>query len=326
MAAPQTIAIFGTGSALKDLLSILPDHVAIAGLSDNDASRQGMVVEGYQVLHPVAFAALQVDRFVIAARAVDPIRAQLVELGVPADRISAYYPSYSGVLADKVNADIAVLNRDLGLAIPSAGIASMYVWPEQPGMEKSGPREDFVRRHAFRLAAERINANNVAGAVGELGVYQGEQAALLSRLFHDRPLHLFDTFQGFAEQDLGTEQSAGFSGAALGDFENTSVELVLGKIAQPERAHIHKGFFPDTTVGVEDRFAFVSLDVDLYEPTLAGLGWFYPRLSHGGCIFVHDYNNRRYLGVRNAVEAFLKESGACALPIPDFAGSIVVLK
>jgi O-methyltransferase len=84
--------------------------------------------------------------------------------------------------------------------------------------------------------------------------------------------------------------------------------------------------FPDSLGGFEDRFAFVSLDVDLYEPTLAGLRYFYPRLSLGGFIFIHDYNNRRYMGVRQAVADFLGESHAPALPLPDFAGTLVVLR
>ncbi|MEG3087164.1 hypothetical protein [Sphingomonas sp. PB4P5] len=53
---------------------------------------------------------------------------------------------------------------------------------------------------------------------------------------------------------------------------------------------------------------------------------FYERLSRGGYIFVHDYNNRRYMGVRSAVDQFLKTSGAACVPLPDFAGSVIIAK
>ena len=58
--------------------------------------------------------------------------------------------------------------------------------------------------------------------------------------------------------------------------------------------------FPVTLEGLEDRFAFVSLDVDLYQPTAAGLKYFYPRLVNGGCTLIQGYNNRRHMvsGVR----------------------------
>jgi hypothetical protein len=270
--------------------------------------------------------ALEPNCIVITARAVDAIRAQLESLGAAADRIHAYYPSYSETLGQMVNADILALNDKLGLNLPIAGVATMYLWPEKPHEPHAGLREDFVRSHAFRLAAQRINERQVPGAIAELGVYQGEQAALLNRLFPGRRLRLFDTFEGFAEKDLKAEQTARFSGAVVGDFQDTSVDLVLSRMADPASVIIHKGFFPDSAEGVEDQFAFVSLDVDLYDPTAAGLEWFYPRLSKGGCIFVHDYNNRRYMGVRRAVEEFIAKSGACALPLPDFAGSIAILK
>jgi hypothetical protein len=48
-------------------------------------------------------------------------------------------------------------------------------------------------------------------------------------------------------------------------------------------AIILKGYFPETARGLEnERFAFVMLDVDNYEASLAGLEFFYPRLNHGG--------------------------------------------
>ena len=321
----KSVAIFGAGSGAKDFLSILPKDVTVAGLGDNNAAKHGQHVEGHLVHSPAGFAKLDCTRYVIAARAVDPIRTQLESLGIPAETISAYYPSYSEVLITSLNRDIAALNAELGLGLPTMGAATMYLWPDSaPGAHEIAT--DFVRRQAFRLAAEMIARRGIAGSIAELGVYQGEQAALLNLLFSDRELHLFDTFEGFSEKDLGAEQQSGFSRAVTSDFTNTTSELVLSKLQNRDLAVIHAGFFPGTAEGVEDTFAFVSLDVDLHDPTLSGLRYFYPRLSPGGYIFVHDYNNLRYMGVRRAVDAFLAESDATALPLPDFAGSIVIGK
>jgi O-methyltransferase len=82
----------------------------------------------------------------------------------------------------------------------------------------------------------------------------------------------------------------------VGDFVNTSVDLVMKKMAHPAKVRIVQGYFPESLQDLDDTFAFVSLDVDLYQPISAGLEWFYDRLSRGGYIFVHDYNNRRYRG------------------------------
>lgn len=131
-------------------------------------------------------------------------------------------------------------------------------------------------------------------------------------------------FQAFRTRIWG--RKAIIISAVVGDFVDTSVDLVLGKLPHPDQAKIFPGFFPETAEGIEERFAFVSLDVDLYDPTRAGLDWFYDRLNPGGYIFVHDYNNQRYRGVRNAVDAFVEATGACFVPLPDFAGSVVIAK
>lgn len=320
------IGIFGTGSALKDFLSILPHHHTIVALADNNSERQGQKIEGYDVVSPANLVKKNPELVIIAARAVDEIREQLEKLGMPSEKILAYYPSYSQKFGHQINEDITQINRALSTNIPLAGIATMYLWPEAGGIAVSDVGEDFVRRHAMRLAAEWVNLRDLKGNIAELGVYQGEQAALLNALFPDRKIHLFDTFEGFSGADVSVEAARGFSGAAIGDFKDTSVELVLARMPHPDQVLVHPGMFPDTADGLEDTFAFVSLDVDLFEPTLAGLEYFYPRLTPGGFIFVHDYNNKRYSGVRHAVDAFLEKVRVAALPLPDFAGSLVILK
>jgi O-methyltransferase len=99
----------------------------------------------------------------------------------------------------------------------------------------------------------------------------------------------------------------------------------MPRMPHPEKVVVRKGYFPVTLEGLEERFALVSLDVDLYKPTLAGLGYFYPRLSVGGCIFIHDYNSSRYKGVRKAVDEYTEANGTLVQP-PDFAGTVVLPK
>jgi O-methyltransferase len=201
----------------------------------------------------------------------------------------------------------------------------MYLWPEEDVFWREAGRDDFVRVTALRLLAAQLHDRAVPGAIAELGVYRGEFAALLNRVFPDRTLHLFDTFTGFAGSDLAAESAADRL-AVPGQFDDTTVDLVLARLPHPARAIVHEGLFPGTAGGVEDTFALVSLDADLFAPTVAGLAWFYPRLAKGGAILVHDYNNRRFPGVRRAVDQFVSATGAAAMPLPDFAGSIVILK
>lgn len=178
--------------------------------------------------------------------------------------------------------------------------------------------------------AKEINAQNLAGSVAELGVYRGDFARRINECFKDKTLYLFDTFEGFESKDL-RQGKDGAMGQNLGKkhFSNTSVELVLGKMPYPKQCVIKKGWFPQSSVGCEnERFCFVNLDADLYEPILAGLEFFYPKMVRGGVILIHEYFSAGYVGVKKAVNEFMHKFGLCnfqKLPIGDNL-SIAIIK
>lgn len=159
---------------------------------------------------------------------------------------------------------------------------------------------------ALAISAEEIYRNGVNGSVAEAGVYRGEFARYINMLFPDRKLYLFDSFEGFSKQsfDLGQdnyEQVKNWDGYKA----DTSVETVLTKLQYPKKAIIRKGYVPQTLEGVEDRFCFVNLDMDLYMPTYEALGFFWERMNPGGYIFVHDVNN--WDGCGKAVRDFCEK-------------------
>lgn len=188
-----------------------------------------------------------------------------------------------------------------------------------------------IRSRCICQLAERIAG--VEGAVAELGVYKGDTAVQLNELFPERQLYLFDTFDGFDERDVFVEATEGFSYAKAGDFADTSEPAVLARMPYPQQCIIRKGYFPETAEGLEHiRFAFVSLDPDLYEPAMAGLEFFYNRMNSGGVIVVHDYNNRQFAGIKKAVTQFdekLVAAGSDPLklvPLGDLHGSCAIIK
>ena len=185
-----------------------------------------------------------------------------------------------------------------------------------------------VRGATLRRLADRMDALSVPGCIAELGTYKGDFAWQLNARFPEKKLYLFDTFEGFDERDITTEQEKSSSKAQTNDFGDTNIQDVLSRMPNPEKIVIRRGFFPDTAKGLEDeRYSLVSLDVDLYAPTLAGLTYFYPRLSRGGIIILHDYNSLRFDGVRRAVADYEKEQGSLPLlPLSDLHGTAVIMK
>lgn len=69
------------------------------------------------------------------------------------------------------------------------------------------PMCDYVRYRELELLSEMIRMRNVPGAVAEAGVDMGQTSAVLSRLFPDRELFLYDTFEGFPEEAVDIEVS-----------------------------------------------------------------------------------------------------------------------
>lgn len=175
---------------------------------------------------------------------------------------------------------------------------------------------------ALELAAREIYMNKVEGDVAECGVYQGDFSKYIARLLPDRSLYLFDTFSGFDSKDLDNDK---LPEDMLEMFNNTSVDLVLKNIGHHVNIVVRRGWFPNTTEGLEDkRYAFVSLDTDLYDPILKGLEYFWPRMSPGGYIFVHDFGG--LLGVNKAVKEFCVREHVSYVRLPDYATSAILQK
>lgn len=164
-------------------------------------------------------------------------------------------------------------------------------------------------------------------AVAEGGVFQGEFAKEINGCFPDYTLHLFDTFEGFDQRDIDVESAMNYSNEKAHHFNITSTDLVRKKLPYPNRAVFHKGYFPESAKDVtEPYYLFVSLDFDLYNPTLAGLRFFYPRMVPHGVILVDDYFLPGYLGIPNAIHDFEQEIGCqmVKLPIGDHCGIAIV--
>lgn len=186
---------------------------------------------------------------------------------------------------------------------------------------------DIVRYGVMELLLEEVKKRGIPGECAELGVYKGMTARYINRMMPEKKLYLFDTFEGFDERDLdGQGMASDRDGLSM--FSDTSVEAVMAIMQYPESCEVRKGYFPETSVGLEDeRFCFVSIDCDLYMPTLEGLKYFYPRLSKGGYMMIHDYNNAEFEeGIRRAIDEFREIEDVSLVPIPDLYGSVVISK
>lgn len=151
------------------------------------------------------------------------------------------------------------------------------------------------------------------GNTAECGAYRGASSSLiLSANERDNPQrthHIFDSFQGLSVP--GREDNSYWS---QGDLSASSEEIRqnLGD----RRYSLHRGWIPERFDDVADEeFCFVHIDVDLYQPTIDALRFFYPRLSIGGIIVCDDYGSSRCPGATRACDEFTEGHG-----LPAFVG------
>ena len=181
---------------------------------------------------------------------------------------------------------------------------------------------DYFRYATVGLSIQRILSDGIQGSLAEVGVYRGDMSRFIHQLAPERAYYLFDTFEGFPSNDLEPN-------VTIDDrFSDTTVEAVLQKVGDTRNIIIKKGFVPDTLNGLEsEQFAFVLLDLDLFNPTISSLNYFYPRLVKGGYLVIHDYNNSESnWACKRAVDEFMRDKKEKIIEIADEYGTAMFRK
>lgn len=312
--------VWGTGCAAGDLIDTGLAVGQVTAFLDSEA--RGGSFLGRPVLRPEAVDKSGEYLVLVASRRVEEIARQAAACGIGEERLLFLRDNWT--MTDR--------NRDYGAAreiLPPALLDAMQApprtirpLPPTPGSPLTARdlEGDYVRVRTLELLCAELG--DVPGAAAELGVYRGGFARCLNALLPERTLYLFDTFEGF-----DPTEAAGQGGGFVEAHRNTSVERVLGLLPHPEKAVVRQGLFPATAAGLEEeRFALVSLDVDLEESTLAGLRWFLPRMSEGACLLLHDCNNPRLPGVKAALRRYEEERGIRLhkVPLCDVNGTLVI--
>lgn len=311
------IYIWGTGCGAADLIDRGLPLALITAFVDNHPRHSSFL--GKPVLHPSQLELPRCELLLVATRHTEAVAAQCEDLGLPQNRILYLRDSFR--LLDR-NAGCTVAAAILGQPLLDRLLPRQIPVPLPPQLRESklpsGKLQgDFVRLATLELLCRRVQA--VPGSLAELGVYRGFFAGCMNTLLPDRMLHLFDSFQGFAP-DAGASQPLQEAHAA------TDAQTVLGALPHPEQARIYPGFFPESLNGLEERFCLVSLDADLYQVTLDGLRYFWPRLNPGGYLLLHDWGNPGLPGVSAALSAYEAELGIPlpGVPLCDRNGTLVL--
>lgn len=318
--------VYGTGCGAGELIDGGLDLGALRAFVESAPEPEARFM-GRPVISPEELAARAYDLLIVTSRDVSAIAARCEAAGLDMGRVLYLKSHYALTDMNTGYEKAAELLPEAVLKLLQSPPRIIKEPPWEAGqlLPANAMENDYVRVKTLEALCLRLA--DVPGAAAELGVYKGAFARCINALLPERKLYLFDSFEGFDAQEAQRESAAHKLGDGfLQSHKNTAAELVLCALPHPERAVLMPGLFPASLNGLEERFALVSLDVDLEESTLAGLRYFYPRLSPGGYLMLHDYNSPELPGVRTAVARYEAELGRRlpAVPLCDVNGSLVI--
>jgi hypothetical protein len=160
---------------------------------------------------------------------------------------------------------------------------------------------------------------SVPGDTAECGVFQGATSYLIcqANAGTGRTHFMFDSFEGLSQPNKfdGTHWAKGHLAS---NMEVASAKLPFQNIS------FHKGWIPERFQDVADRrFAFVHIDVDLYQPTFDSISFFYPRMNRGGLLVCDDYGFSICPGATKAFDEFMSGKPE-RIVVPSSGGGFIV--
>jgi hypothetical protein len=158
---------------------------------------------------------------------------------------------------------------------------------------------------------KKVLDGKIQGDLIEFGVYKGGTTLKMAKLLvksseKNKVIYGLDTFKGLPKQSR--EDNIKKSLKHSMDFnEINKVKEMFSKHKVNDKIILMKGLFSKSISKLRDkRFCFAYVDCDLYQGTKEALEFLMPRMK-GGVIFIDDYDNKNWMGVKKAVLEILPE-------------------
>lgn len=328
----EKVLIFGTGSVAEVLVEEIDSNKVeiVAFINSNIQIKE---FHGYRVIQPEQMKSYEYDYIIVASGYYLQIEKILLELGIDKNKIIGFIfdedESYQGMSQNLGNYLDIRYNRNHIYSMLKTNrlypnLYASVIWKNNCF---SRVDKDFVKEQLMSLLAQEIERKQVKGSVAELGVFRGDFTVSINRALPMRKIYLFDTFCGFSAEDVNEDDNIKNKENELLKFHDTSEEFVLSRLNVREgQCIVRGGVFPDTFDLYDEKFCFVSVDLNMYQPVLKSLELFYPRVCAGGYIMISCYNAPFYEGTRKAIIDYCDEHNINFLPVPDLYGSVVICK
>lgn len=267
-AAPRSVVLFGFSDNMKWLLRLLQDRSVTPILADWRDEYRGYDCGGHDL---VSVDTLENSADTLLVVCVDEINnlkdgvSYLYHLGKNSIR----------VIYDRADANIPFRQEE-----PYKGIS-----------ERASARAISMISDSqlFDLIQFIDKTKDVPGDVLEYGSLHGGSGAVISeavKFFGEKPVWLFDTFDGIPDSKYGLDYHWN------GSFSDNSFSQVRDAFSDMKNVTVVKGNICDTYNTVTDNpISFGYLASDTLESGEILMNYMWPRLSPGGIIAVCDYGS-----------------------------------
>ncbi|MEQ8390606.1 MAG: TylF/MycF/NovP-related O-methyltransferase [Thalassospira sp.] len=191
----------------------------------------------------------------------------------------------------------------------------------QRAMEDTGCEsyDNFAKRGRHFMLFDLLNLSfdNLGdqGALAECGCWKGQSTYMLANVVKERgvsPFHVFDSFEGLSSyEDEDIDQRNSVDREYLNNRRRhfaSEEEIVKINLSKFDFISFYKGWIPGRFGEVaEFEYKFVHIDVDMYQPYVDSIRFFYPRMLKGGVIVFDDYGSSGFPGARRAVDELAEE-------------------
>ena len=153
---------------------------------------------------------------------------------------------------------------------------------------------------------------DVEGDIVECGVGRGGSLRIISKLFPDRDIYGYDSFEGFPEPTI---QDKSPRNPKKGEWKH-SKDYVYGALSAEgiKNVMLIKGFFDDSLGSRCYPIALLHLDADLYQSHKDPLYFLYDSVVSGGIIVFDDVfrdkKDRPFPGAHTATKEFFGSSSS----------------
>ena len=206
-------------------------------------------------------------------------------------------------------------------------------WPHDEGFNVVRDRVNTLNiagipdDRCFTLLKAAQSVAHLPGELAECGCRKGKSTHfILAAIGTDcnKKIHIFDSFEGLSEPTNKDKLTSGSQAWQEGALASSQDILTDNLKLYGHMLVIHKGWIPEKFTEVKDQtFSFLHIDVDLYDPTLDSLKFFYERMTKGGIIMCDDYGSVSCPGAKKAFDEFFADKPENVVELPSAQALVI---